>query len=81
LNKCGMRLEWARTLLSYGVTLLKHHGIDDASYQQGWKYLQDAGQAFHECGASLDLQRVKRILARYTAPALRSIRKSTRQTR
>jgi tetratricopeptide (TPR) repeat protein len=65
LNKCGMRLEWARTLQSYGVALLEQHSTGESSYEQGLKYLHDASQAFRECNAILDLQVVERILISY----------------
>ncbi len=69
-HKCGMRLEWARTLQSYGVSLLEQHSTGDASYEQGLKYLQDARLAFHDCNAALDLQMVERILTRYSTSAI-----------
>jgi len=67
-HKCGMRLEWARALQSYGVSLLEQHSTGDASYEQGLKYLQDARQAFHDCNAALDLKMVERILSVHTSP-------------
>jgi DNA-binding SARP family transcriptional activator len=79
-HSCGMRLEWARTLQSYGMVLLEQHSAGESSYEQGLKYLHDASQAFRECNAILDLQVVERILGRYTTPTLTSIRKSARQT-
>ncbi len=57
-----MRLEWARALQSYGVALLQRDGAGVASYQQGFSYLQEACQAFHQCNAVLDLQAVERVL-------------------
>jgi DNA-binding SARP family transcriptional activator/Tfp pilus assembly protein PilF len=65
----GMRLEWARALQSYGVSLLEQHTKGDARYDQGLKYLQDARLAFQECNAALDLQMVERILASYSISA------------
>ncbi|HXX78954.1 MAG TPA: tetratricopeptide repeat protein, partial [Ktedonobacteraceae bacterium] len=64
-DHCGMRLEWARTLQSYGSTLLEQHSEIESSYAQGLKYLQDASQTFRECNAILDLQLVERTLGRY----------------
>ncbi len=66
LQKCGMRLEWARTLQSYGVALLGERAKDDANYRQGLKYLEEAREVFRECNAVLDLQRVERVIDRYT---------------
>ncbi len=80
-HRCGMRLEWARTLQSYGVALLEQHSAGDSSYEQGLKYLQDANQAFNECNATIYLQMIERILTKYTTLALTSTRKSTGQTR
>jgi hypothetical protein len=76
LNKCGMRLEWARTLQSFGLALLEQHSTGTSSYEQGLKNLHDASQVFRECHATFDLQIVERILTRYTAPAIPSARKS-----
>ena len=52
----GMRLEWARTLQSYGAALLEQRSTGESGYAQGLKYLQDASQTFRECNANLDLQ-------------------------
>jgi DNA-binding SARP family transcriptional activator len=64
-HHASMRLEWARTLQSYGTALLKQNSPVESDYAQGLKYLQDASQAFRECNANLDLQVVERLLARY----------------
>jgi tetratricopeptide (TPR) repeat protein len=64
LQKCGMRLEWARTLRSYGAALLGEHGKDDGNYRQGLKYLGQAREVFRECNAVLDLQGVERVIDR-----------------
>jgi tetratricopeptide (TPR) repeat protein len=66
LQKCGMRLEWARTLQSYGATLLGELGKDDGSYRQGLKYLEEAREVFRECNAVLDLRGVEGVIDRYT---------------
>ncbi|HEX9132274.1 MAG TPA: hypothetical protein VF844_08270, partial [Ktedonobacteraceae bacterium] len=78
-HSCGMRLEWARTLQSYGVALLEQSDIGDSNYEQGLKYLQDARQVFNECNAKLDLQAVEHMLKKYTK-ALSSTSKISRQT-
>ena len=64
LQKCGMRLEWARTLRSYGAAMLGEHGKDDGNYRQGLKYLGQAREVFRECNAVLDLQGVERVIDR-----------------
>jgi tetratricopeptide (TPR) repeat protein len=69
LQKCGMRLERARTLQSYGVALLGERGKDDGSYRQGLKYLEEAREVFRECNAVLDLHGVERVIDRYTVGA------------
>jgi tetratricopeptide (TPR) repeat protein len=66
LQKCGMRLEWARTLQGYGVALLGERAKDDGSYRQGLKYLEEAREVFRECNAVLDLRGVERVIDRYT---------------
>ena len=80
-HKCGMRLEWARTLQSHGVALLERHSKDGVSFQQGVKYLQEARKAFGECNAVLDLQRVERMLSRYTPATAAPTRKRDREGR
>ncbi len=75
LQKCGMRLEWARTLRSYGEALLQHAHAGENGYTEGLRYLQDARQAFQECNAVLDLQLVEGILSEKTTPALAPARK------
>jgi tetratricopeptide (TPR) repeat protein len=70
LQKCGMRLEWARTLRSYGEALLQHANAGENGYTEGLRYLQDARHAFQECNAVLDLQLVEGILSEKTTPAL-----------
>jgi len=69
LQKCGMRLEWARTLQSYGAVLLGEQSKDDGSYRQGLKYLEEAREVFRECNAVLDLQGVEGVIDRYTVGA------------
>ncbi len=76
---CDMRLEWARTLQSYGVALLEQPNAGDSNDEQGLKYLQDARQVFNECNAKLDLQAVEHMLKKYTT-ALSSTSKISRQT-
>ena len=80
-HKCGMRLEWARTLQSHGVALLERHSKDDGSFHQGVKYLQEARKAFGECNAVLDHQVVERMLSRYTPATAASTRKRDREGR
>jgi len=67
-EKCGIRLEWARTLLSFGEILIQQGEKAEASYQRGLHYLQEARQVLRDCNAKLDLQMAEGILSRYTAP-------------
>ena len=61
-HRCGMRLEYARTLHDYGKALLYGSSPLEPDHQQGLKYLQEARQLFSECGATNDLQAVERML-------------------
>ena len=58
-----MRLDYARTLYGYGVTLLQRSTPVEETYQRGLYYLQQARDLFRECGAAVDLQWAERILA------------------
>jgi tetratricopeptide (TPR) repeat protein len=59
----GMRLEYARTLFSWGETLLRRNVPLEVAFQQGLHYLQEAQDIFAMCHAAIDLERVKRTLA------------------
>src|SRR6266516_918872 len=65
-RKCGMRLEYARTLHNYSVSLLEHKNTVQESYKDGLSLLQKAHQVFDKCHATLDLQRVEHDIAFYT---------------
>lgn len=56
-SKNGMRLEYARTLQSHGLTLLQ------TNPQQALRNLHEAQQVYSECQATLDLQAIDRILS------------------
>ena len=60
----GMRLEYARTLQSYGTALLQGKRI---SKTKGLSYLHEAQQIFSECHAALDLQIVESVLATHSS--------------
>jgi len=60
LRKCEMRLEEARSLRSYGESLLQR--ADKNSYMQGLSYLQEARSIFKHCHAEFELQLVVRQL-------------------
>ena len=59
-----MRLDYARSLHAYGVTLLHRSLPGDELYQRGLTYLQEAREVFANCKAAIDLKWVERILAR-----------------
>jgi serine/threonine protein kinase/tetratricopeptide (TPR) repeat protein len=59
---CAMPVEYARTLLWYGLTLLRLELPGGERHQQGRSYLREAREVFIECQAALDLQLVERAL-------------------
>jgi predicted ATPase/DNA-binding SARP family transcriptional activator len=68
LRSCGMRLEEARTLRSYGESLLERTGQQEQDGQadrraEGLRYLQEARKIFEACHAALDLELVEQLLA------------------
>jgi len=63
-RKCGMRLEYARTLYVYGVMLMQGDDLEEQEHHQGLGYLQEAQKIFEECKAGLDLEMVKKLLAK-----------------
>jgi hypothetical protein len=67
-----MRLEWERTLQSYGLALREQYSTGTSNHEQGLKNLHDAIQVFRECHATFDLHRVERIPTRYTVSVIPS---------
>jgi hypothetical protein len=57
-----MRLEYARTQTCLGEALLRLDFAAEEHSQQGRAYLEEAYATFAERNASLDLERVRRIL-------------------
>jgi tetratricopeptide (TPR) repeat protein len=78
-QEIGMRLEWGRALRSYGMVLVQWTSIEDAKYQQGLSYLQQACQIFRECNAALDLRVVERILSERQPHATKRGQKSIKK--
>ncbi len=68
-RKYTMRLEQGRTLYHYGNMLVRQGDSSQKTYQQGISYLQEAQQIFEECKAGLDLEMVKKLLAKYDLAA------------
>jgi DNA-binding SARP family transcriptional activator/predicted negative regulator of RcsB-dependent stress response len=74
-DQSGMRLEWARSLQSYGTALLAQRSTGESGYTQGLKYLQEASQVFRECNANLDLQVVERLLSSHKSRGMKVTKK------
>ncbi|HET9921160.1 MAG TPA: tetratricopeptide repeat protein, partial [Ktedonobacteraceae bacterium] len=60
-----MRLDFARTLHSCGLTLLQRSQPDTQVYQQGIAYLQQARATFQACSATIDLEWITFQLSMY----------------
>jgi tetratricopeptide (TPR) repeat protein len=60
-----MRLDYARALHDYGVTLLQRGSAGEPAFQRGLAYLQEARAIFAQCKAAIDIEWVERILAHY----------------
>lgn len=56
-----IRLDYARALHGYAVTLLQRSIPGDQIYQKGLNYLHEARAIFAECRAALDLEWAERI--------------------
>lgn len=61
-SKYAMRLEYARTLHTYGLVLLSRQENKKQNYTQGIGYLQEAHKIFSDCHAASDLQLVESVL-------------------
>jgi DNA-binding SARP family transcriptional activator/tetratricopeptide (TPR) repeat protein len=66
LQSHDMRLDYARTIHSYGAMLLQQRQRDQQDRQRGLDYLREARRIFAECHAALDLQAAEQLLRRYT---------------
>ena len=58
-----MRLDSARTLQGYGVTLVQRSISGNEAYARGLSYLSEAHKIFFDCKATIDLKWVEKILA------------------
>ena len=58
-----MRLDYARSLNGYGVTLLQRGKQNSMLYQKGLAYLREARDLFYQCSAPIDAEWVERVLA------------------
>ncbi len=64
-RECDLRLDYARTIHRYGITLLERSESGDVNYQRGLDCLHEARTAFADCHAALNLSWVENILKRY----------------
>ncbi|HLJ33273.1 MAG TPA: DUF6788 family protein [Ktedonobacteraceae bacterium] len=64
-RECDLRLDYARTVHGYGVTLLERSEPGDVNYQRGLDCLHEARTAFADCHAALNLSWVENVLKRY----------------
>jgi predicted ATPase/DNA-binding SARP family transcriptional activator len=78
-NDSGMRLEHARALQSYGLTLIRSHRVGEAAYRQGLSSLQEAQHIFEECNAIIDLKGANLILSENPSPALTPSRRNNKK--
>ena len=62
-NTYEMRLDYARALHGFGVTLLRRSVPGDEIYQRGLAFLNQAHDLLKDCGATIELDWVERILA------------------
>jgi len=78
-NDSGMRLEHARALESYGLTLIRSHRVGEVTHRQGLSSLQEAQHLFEECNAIIDLKGVKLLLSENPSPALTPSRRNNKK--
>ena len=64
-ERCGMRLELARTHLQHGLAQLGAPNIKERQRRHGLESLHEALRIFNECLAALDAQAAQRAIARY----------------
>jgi DNA-binding SARP family transcriptional activator/Flp pilus assembly protein TadD len=62
-RKYEMRLDYARTLHGYGISLLQRNTEGNEMHQQGLSYLHQARDLFRDCKAAIDLEWTEGILA------------------
>lgn len=61
-RECGFRLDYARALHGFGVTLIERHIPGDVQFDKGLAYLHEAHDIFADCHASIDLEWVEHVL-------------------
>jgi tetratricopeptide (TPR) repeat protein len=60
-----LRLDYARALHGYGVSLIERHTPEEAQFNKGLTYLQEARDIFADSHAAIDLEWVEHKLKRY----------------
>jgi predicted ATPase/DNA-binding SARP family transcriptional activator len=60
-----MRLDYARALHGYGITLLQRSSAGEPAFERALAYLQEARTIFAQCKAAIDVEWVERTLAHY----------------
>ena len=60
-----MRLDYARALHSYGITLLQRSSAGEPTFLRGLAHLQEARAIFAQCKATIDLDQTERVLTHY----------------
>ena len=78
-RECDLRLDYARAVHGYGITLLKRSKPGDVNSQRGLDCLREARSAFADCHATLDLSWVESVLQLYEPPVVGAMDKNTAQ--
>jgi DNA-binding SARP family transcriptional activator/Tfp pilus assembly protein PilF len=65
-----LRLDYARSLHGYGVTLIERHKPGEAQFNKGLAYLYEARDIFADCHAAVDLEWVEHALAIYRSATI-----------
>ncbi len=71
-RECEFRLDYARALHGYGVTLIERRAPGDVQFGKGLAYLHQARDIFADCHANIDLEWVEHVLANYRSETVRA---------
>ncbi len=77
-RECDLRLDYARTVHDYGITLLERSEPGGVNYQRGLDCLHEARTAFTDCHAALNLSWVENVLKRYEPQVIGTMDKTIR---
>jgi tetratricopeptide (TPR) repeat protein len=78
-RECDLRLDYARTVHGYGVTLLERSEPGEVNYQRGLDCLHKARTAYADCHAALNLTWVENVMKQYEPQVIGTVNKHTRQ--